>query len=515
VTIPRWPRLEPATVPALLAHAVERFGDDEYVITESDRMSFRQADDRSAALARRLLAAGAGKGTRIGIVLPSGIEFAVAFLAVARIGALAMLFSSTYRPNELRRVLRAGDVDTLIAPRVLLGRDYAPTLEAAVEGLAEHGPGPLHLLSMPYLRAVWSVGGTDRPWATPVDLGDDAPATVDASLLAAVERAVAAADTLVSICTSGSSAEPKLVLHTHGASVRKVHPSTGLGLAPSRPGERVLVAMPFFWVGGPQSLLGSLHTGSALIAQERLDAEATLALVERERATSFGGWAALIETLRSHPSAAGRDLSSLQAHPPLLRSSRGDPVNVGMTETFGPHHDPALFEYRIVDPDSGERLADGEVGEFCVRGLGLTSGIYKREREATFDPDGWYRTGDRGYIEGGRVFFAGRYSEMLKSAGANVAPAEVEQLLLTFPEIAEAYVVGVPDPARGDEVVAVVVLAAGASLDEAALRARAKQQLSSYKVPARIVAVASDAVPRLATGKPDKRTLAALVAVET
>ena len=502
----------PATVPALLARAAERFGADDYVVTETDRLSFAEADRRSALLARQLLANGVGKGTRVGIVLPSGPDFAVAFLAVARIGALAMLFSSTYRPAELERVLRIGDVDTLLAPAVLLGRDYTEALEATAPGLAGHGPSPLHLESLPYLRSIWLVGESDRSWATALD-GRDAPLlAVDPSLLAAVEAQVNPADLLLSICTSGSSADPKLVLHTHGAVVRKVHPSTGIGLAGSWYGHRAFVAMPFFWVGGPLCLLGSLHTGTALVCQERFDVDAAIALMEREHVTTIAGWRARVEQLRDDALVSGRDLSALTELAPFVRSSRDDPVNVGMTETCGPHHNPELFDYRIADPDTGAELSNGEVGEFWVRGFGVMSGKYKEEREDTFDADGWFHTGDRGYLEGGRVFFVGRYSEMLKSAGANVAPAEVEQVLLTFAGIDEAYVVGVPHADLGDEVVALVVPAAGAVLDAEDLTARLKVLLSAYKVPKRFVVLAPDEVPRLATGKVDKRSMAARVA---
>jgi acyl-CoA synthetase (AMP-forming)/AMP-acid ligase II len=497
----------PDTVPALITEATERFGDREYVVTASDRLTFRDADRRSALLARRLLAAGVGKETRVGIVLPSGIAFTLAFLAVARIGAMAMLFSSTYRPRELARVLRITDVDTLIAPRVLLERDYQATLEAAVEGLAEHPAGPIRLPSMPYLRSIWLLGGSDRAWATPIDLADTSPPMVDAELLAAVESEVAPADMLVAISTSGSSADPKIVTHTQGACVRKVHPSTGLGLPPSNPGERVLQLQPFFWTAGPQGLLGAMHSGSTIITQERFEPESALHLIERERVTIVAAWTSLLNTLMNHPAAASRDLSSLKPRPPSLLSSRGDPLNFGMTETLGAHHNPALLKYKIIDPDTGERLPDGEVGEFCVRGFGLTAGFYKREFEETFDRGGWYRTGDRGYLENGRVFFKGRYSEMLKSAGANVAPAEVEQVLTSNPDVMEAYVIGVDHADIGEEVVAILVPASGATLDKTALRAYAKENLSSYKVPARFVVLDSTSLPRLATGKPDKRAM--------
>lgn len=510
--VPRYvlPELDhPATIPALLARAAERHPDLDYVVTPTDRLTFGEAAERSAAVARDLLAAGVGKGTRVGMVLPSGPEFAVVFLAVTRIGALAMPFSTTSRPAELAKLLRAGDVHMLVAPAVLLGRAYAPALEAAIDGLAGHGPGPLYLESMPYLRSIRLLGGADRAWARALD--DRAPPerAVPPGLLAAVEAEVTPADWALSLCTSGSSADPKIVLHTHGALVRKAHPSTGLGLQASIPDQRVLVAMPFFWVGGPMCLLGALHSGSAVIAQERFDLDEAVDLVVRERVTMIAGWPARVAEVRARAEASGAGLA-LAPQPPLLHSSRGDPVNVGMTETCGPHHNPDLFEYRIVDPETGVELPDGEVGEFHVRGAALTAGIYKREREETFDPDGWYPTGDRGYLEGGRVFFAGRYSEMLKSAGANVAPAEVEQALLAFPGVAEAYVVGVAHPDLGDEVVAVIVPEAGATLDGDDLRQQAREVLSAYKVPRRFLVLDADEIPRFVTGKADKRAIVAL-----
>ena len=108
-----------------------------------------------------------------------------------------------------------------------------------------------------------------------------------------------------------------------------------------------------------------------------------------------------------------------------------------------------------------------------MRGLRAHGGLYKREREDTFDAEGWYHTGDRGYVEDGAVFFLGRYSEMIKSAGANVAPLEVETVLLSFPEVARGVRRRTPHPNRGEEVVAVVVATSGVEIDTDDLRARA------------------------------------------
>src|SRR6185312_11825354 len=131
----------------------------------------------------------------------------------------------------------------------------------------------------------------DRSWVTPVtfDAVDDSAVTDE--LLAAVESEVAPADAAVVVYTSGSAAEPKAVVHTHGTVVRKTSTGSNLGLQGSYPGHRVLCAMPFFWVGGVQMLAGALHSGSAIVCQERFDAEGALDLIEREQVTTMLGWA--------------------------------------------------------------------------------------------------------------------------------------------------------------------------------------------------------------------------------
>lgn len=513
------------TVPALLASAVATYGDADYIVTEGSRMSFREADERSRSLAKRLVAAGAGKGTRIGVVLPSSEDFATVFLAIGRIGAIATLFSTTYRPAELRRAMRIADVQILFAPRTLLGKDYEAHLEETVDGLAG-ATAPFRLPSMPFLREVWLVGGTDQPWATPIEIDgsdlDDHGISDD--LLAAIEDEVTPADALLVIWTSGSSADPKGVIHTHGVCVRKVAPSVGFGLQASwSHGGRILMAMPFFWVGGPQCLIGCLFTGSCLVTGERFEAASAIELIERERCTDLAGWPTMLETLRAHPDWERRDVTSLAQAPILLPrpvSSAGDGVNMGMTETFGPHRNltlfdhPALFDYKVVDHETGASLPDGEEGEFCVRGFGLMAGMYKKEREDTFDDDGYYHTGDRGYLEGSHIFFKGRYSEMIKSGGANVAPLEVEQTLQSFPEIRHAFVFGVAHPTRGEEVVAVLVAEDDMTIDPADIRQRTNKLLSSYKVPSRIEVLDVTQVPWLASGKPDKRSMRTAVEAE-
>jgi acyl-CoA synthetase (AMP-forming)/AMP-acid ligase II len=203
-----------------------------------------------------------------------------------------------------------------------------------------------------------------------------------------------------------------------------------------------------------------------------------------------------------------------------------------MTETCGPHtiddmrrdlpvHLRGSFgksvpglEHKVIDPTTGERLAAGASGEICVRGYSVMQGLYKVEREAAFDGEGFYHTGDRGrFDDGGNLFFEGRLGELIKTGGANVSPREVELALETVEGVKEAYVVGIPDPDRGEKVVAAVVVRAGAVLTTAQILAAVAKDLSAYKVPREILLYDRSALPFTDTGKIDKRSLQALIAV--
>ena len=490
------------TVPRLLARAVEAYSEQEYLITPAGRITFGEAERRSAELARQLIGLGAGKGTRIGIVYPSSPEFVVAFLAAARVGALAVLIPSTVKGPELRTALRLSDAAIAVAPGRILNRDALSLFEEAVEGLSTAGMR-LFLPSAPSLRHVLIEGAEQRPWSTPLA---PPPAEITPELLAHVEAEVHPSDELLMLWTSGSAADPKGVVHTHGAAVRKVAPQVGLGLRPSSPG-RVFTTMPLFWVGGPQSLLGALYSGAAILCQERFDSGEALDLIRRERGDSIVGWRFMMERIKSDPQWVS---DPLDVEPVVVStvSSRGDSPNLGMTETLGLHLPGDNFEYKVVDPATGLNVADGEEGEFRVRGLTLMSRIYKREREETLDRDGYYPTGDKGYIENGKIFFTGRYSEIIKTSGANVSPSEVEKVIGRFPEVETVVVYGRASD-RGQDVVAALSLRPGAVLTGDEVVSRCRAELSGYKVPRIVHVLPPGGIPMLAGGKPDRRAVRA------
>jgi acyl-CoA synthetase (AMP-forming)/AMP-acid ligase II len=532
------------TIPASIRRAAQEFGDHDFIVMPDRRMTYAQADAASQRVAKELLASGIGKGTRVGLLDTFSTEWIVAWLAVARIGALLIPFGSTLRPPELRRALRHADAHTLIVPPTMLGKDMHEFVEEAVPGLADSGPSPLFLDEFPFLRDIRISRPSDRAWASSLALGvDDDPSAagraVSDALLLGAEEEVFPSDLMVVVYTSGATSDPKGVVHTHGSQVRHGYNLAYNFASPTGPDDRTFCTLPFYWAGGLSFvLMGTLHQGATVLCVEKFEAGTALDLIERERATKVAAWAPTIAGLMQHPTFADRDLSSVAMFAPR----DGPPVDqelrhgsLGMTETSGPHTAgppeeaarvlpeslrgsfgrplPGL-QHQAVDPDTGAHLGEGEAGEICVRGYSVMDGMYKRERADVFDDDGWYHTGDQGSFRDGLLFFTGRLGEMIKTGGANVTPREVEVALEAYPEIELALVVGLPDPERGQLVTAVLVPAPGAAIDVDEIRARLRKEISGFKVPRRFVLMARDEVPWLPTAKPDKRTLVGLLQPE-
>lgn len=500
-----------ATLGECISRAAREWPDNEFIVLPNRRMTYAEADRVSRRLARRMLAAGIGKGTRVGLFYTYSLEWVVTWLAASRIGALVMPFSTIYTPSELRTVLRIGDVSVLLAGPTMLGKDMHTFLEDAIPGLAGgDGTRPLLLPELPYLRSVWITGPTDRSWAVSVPLGDDLLVpeedSVSEELLAAAEGQVVPSDLATVVYTSGSSALPKGVMHTHSSLVRTTAPFAALRGGST---SALFNAFPFFWIGGFLVLGGAMQAGLTVCCLERFEPEAALDMVEKERCAAVLAWPSLIQSMRTHPSFAGRDLD----HCPVLVSGPSDvavlntpvpgiPAHRGMSETVGNWNG---VERKIVDPETGRGLADMEEGELLIRGYGMTQGYYKKERDEVFDADGWLHTGDRAFMFENRPYFVGRFYEMVKSRGANVSPREVELVLESFPDVAHALVFGLPHPEMEEEVTAVVVPAPGHTIDVADLQARARKELSSYKVPTRIEILSEEGeIPWLGSGKPDK-----------
>jgi acyl-CoA synthetase (AMP-forming)/AMP-acid ligase II len=528
----------PATVPEFIRTRREAFGDRPLILLGDRQITYAEADARSARLARGLLASGLAKGARVGVLMPNGPEWVVAWLAAARIGCVVVPLNTFSKPRELAFVLRHADVHALLAVPRLLGNDYLARLEACASGLAAaRAPQGLWLPELPQLRHVFVWGGCDRGWARSdrdLESAAEAQAGPSEALLAEIERTVAPADPMAILYSSGSTAEPKGAVHGHGSLLR--HALRLNAFRELRADDRIFSPMPFFWVGGfVFTLLAAMHAGAFLICEESFEAGETLRLLEREHATIAAAWPHHAKAMLDHPSARERDLSSLRAgnlhallpeglrpRDPELRSN-----SLGMTETAGPHTIDRMdvdlperlrgsfgravpgLEHKVVDPETGATLPPGTPGEICVRGDSLMQSLHKIEREDAFDRDGFYHTGDGGFFDAdGVLFFQARLGDMIKTAGANVSPREVEVAIEALPEVQAAFVVGVPDPVRGQDVAAAVVLDAGRTLDAVSLRERLRGELSAYKVPRHVFFAPRSELPFTDSGKIDKRRLA-------
>ncbi|MGE2834918.1 class I adenylate-forming enzyme family protein [Mycobacterium sp. SMC-4] len=496
------------TIDATLRRQAQTRGNHTTVVDPDNRVTFGELERSTRELAAGLLEAGVNRGSRVGLVMPNGVDWIRVAFAVTRIGAVLVPLSTLLAPRELSAQLRRAAVQQLITVEEFRGHQYRRT----VDGIRPE---------LPALNKVW----------TPQQVMSLPRKAVSDAVVDEATAGVRPSTELAIMFTSGSRGAPKGVVHSHGSALGAVRSGLHARCVTAR--SRLYLPMPLFWVGGfGAGALTALVSGAMLVTEPIPSPETTLALLERERVTLFRGWPSQAEALAACAGTA--DLSSLQPGsleallPERLRSPKGARANLfGMTESFGPYcgfpADTDMprsawgscgrpfpgMEVRIVDPDTGTRLGAGQIGEIQIRGPHVMRGIVARPRHTVFTADEFYPTGDLGRFDGdGFLFYHGRSDDMVKVSGATVYPSEVEDALRTIPGVQAVAVTDVPGP-RGPQVAAMVV--SDADVDE--LRAAARTLLSSFKVPT--VWVRADDVadiPRGATGKIDIAALRARLA---
>ncbi len=529
------------TTGELIKFAASKFGDKTFAVSSDHRVSFADAEHESALLARGLLASGAGKGTRVALLAPNGPEWIIGWLAATRIGCVVSLLNTYSKVRELGYLLRHSDSQIVLMVDGHLGHDYLERMEQAAPTIDGQVNERIFIEELPYLRSVWTWGfSAPRSWNGPVASLAQRASTVSPSVFAEVESEVTPADPMAVVYSSGSTADPKGAVHTHGPAVRHAH---NLWQMRDITSDDVLYTpMPLFWVGGLSfTFIAALHAGATLVFENQFDPPKTLELIERERVTQVLGWPHMAKALADHPDFLTRDMSSLRSAGPagafLLPPDQQEEAalpranSLGMTETFGPHtfdhRDNILppekegsfgfsvpgVQHKIVDPLTGTDQPVGESGELWIRGYSLMQGLHKRERAEVFTEDGWYRSGDGGYFDAdGHFYFTGRLGDLIKSSGMNITPRDVELVLESHGDVVMAFVCGIPAGVRDEDVVAAVALRPGAAVTEDELRAFVKDDLASYKVPRHVAVFASQTeLPMLDSGKIDRRALTAML----
>src|SRR6478735_4080958 len=482
----------PDTIDGLVRVRAEDEGDKPMVIDTDSRITYAELDATTRDLAAAFIAAGGGKGSRVGLIMPNCVQWVQIAVALTRVGAVLVPLSTLLQPPELVVQLRVASVQFLVAVREFRRHRYLDDLEPERS-------------TLPALREVWPADG----------LPQGSSAVVDE--MAAV---VTPSDTLVIMFTSGSSGPPKGVIHSHGNALVAVR--SGLAARCIDADARLYLPMPFFWVGGFGSgVLSALLAGATLVTEEIPRPETTLHLLERERVSLFRGWPDQAEALARQSASVGADLSTLRPGsleallPPDHRAAPGARAKLfGMTESFGPYcgypADTDMprsawgscgkpfdgMQLRIVDPDTGRPVPAGTIGMIQIRGPHTLRGICRRSREELFTPDGYYPTGDLGHLDDdGFMFYHGRSDDMFKVRGATVYPGEVEEALRTIDGVKNALVAEV-----SGAVGAVVIC--DTTIEH--LRTTARKRLSSFIVPTVWLLVDSDEdIPRGSTGKVD------------
>jgi len=532
-----------STWPALFSGVVAARGRHDALVVAGQTLSYDELDRCTARMARALLAIGAGKGTRIGLLAPDGALWITTFIAGLRIGALTTVISTLCTPPELAHILRNSDIQIFIGARQFLRHDYARTLAMALPGLGEQKAEALRLPAAPYLRSIWLDDALALEWARSIDAADegllaraDAADAPDEALLAAIEQQVAPSDDAVIVYTSGSTSAPKAVTHTQWTVAR--HPAELAKYFLLRSSDRMMPLLPAFWLGGMAMALEVLSVGATLVYPPSPQTEVVLDAIQRFNVNRVNSWGDLLVKLREAAIARGIDVDAIVGLGPF-RDERGElippPLQVnmlGMSESFAPHSAERLdlrlpehkarssgravngYERRIVNPETGVPVPPGEIGELQLRGGALMSGLYKVERRNVFTPDGYYPTRDLARIdEDGHLYFVARLGDMIKTKAANVSRLEVEAALRTLPEVELPIVAGIPDPELGEMVAAAIVPAKGTTPTEESLKAALRGTLSSYKIPRRIIFISPEDVPRTATGKIKLFELSGMIAL--
>lgn len=473
---------------------------------EGRTFTYAELDARASRAAHGLAALGVAQGDRVALFLPNLPEFAIAYFAAQKLGAVAVSVNALLKTEELRHVLTDSGAAVVFTTAALLA-EIAP-LRGGV----------------PTLREVVVCEGEAGDERTLDDLCHDQP---DGFRAREMERD----DPAAILYTSGTTGKQKGAVLSHGNVVSNYHATNHC--VGSRPGDRHALFLPLFHCFGQDFILNAgLASGGTILLHRRFDPETTPALLRGERMTHLYA----VPTIYIYLLNAGvgpaelpdvRYCFSAAATMPVevarrWRQAFGMPVfeGYGLTETspFAAYnheyaHRPGSIgtpienvEMKVVGPDDAE-VADGEWGEICIRGPNVMLGYFNRPAEsAEALRGGWFHTGDVGYRdEDGFFWLVDRVKDMINAAGFKVWPREVEEVLYALPAVKECAVVGIPDAVKGEAVAAFVVLAAGAAVSADEIEVFCRERMAAYKVPRRIELV--DAVPKSPTGKILKRML--------
>ncbi len=519
-----------STLPELIAWRAGRDGDAVAVVSEGQRITYAELDERIRRTSAGFEALGLKSGAHIALLGPNSADWLVAALGAQRAGFVVDCFNTWARAWDLEYLLSAAHAEVLVTVSQSRSIDILGELRSIAEGLWTSRVST----AFPELHHLVLLGGessaTAPPaWAIPFEhLSSAPPSNLPTRALAD--------DIAYVLYTSGTTSRPKAVPLRHRALIENGY-SIGdrLGLDSD---DRVWLGSPLFWsLGCANAVMAAFTHGARVVLQERFEGASAIELMTTEQCTAAYLLPMISAELIDAGGATLRENAALRkgltiGTPEEVRQAiveLGIPelCNVyGSTETYGNccvtpstmpleerlrSQGPRLpgFEMRVVDPETGDVVPLGDSGELQMRGRVMTGYIDAPElTTAAFTQDGWFHTGDVVRIlDDESMEFIGRATEMIKTAGINVSPVEVETFLATHPGVGQVGVVGAAHPTRGEVVVAFVVLRSWSTATAEELREYCRDALAGYKVPWIVRVV--DRLPTTVTGKLMRRDLIA------
>lgn len=532
------PWVEGFTIGQALRQTAQKFPDAEAIVFPqfNTRLTYRDFDRQVDGVARGLLALGLQRGDHIAIWATNWPQWVLLQFASARVGVVLVCINPAYRSSELAYVLKQSETQVVFLIDKFRSSDYYAMLHEAVPELATSSPGNLVSASYPKLRQVVSIAPQSSPgmqgWDDFLQLGQ----AISPAALAERESQLSPSDAINIQYTSGTTGFPKGATLTHRNLLLNAYYIGDCLQFTER--DRLCIPVPFYHCFGCVlgTLTASLRGTAMIIPFEHFQPQATLDVIESERATALYGVPTMFIAQLDHPTFAGRDFSSLRTG---IMSGSPCPIEImrrvvnemhasqitcgyGLTENSPiitlTHIDDPLelrvttvgkpipgVEVKLLDPVSGEEVGNDTNGELCVRGHGVMLGYYNMPEAtaAAIDRDGWLHTGDLARrLPNGYFRITGRIKDMVCRGGENIYPREIEEFLYTHPAIQDVAVVGVPDPKYVEEVAALIRLKPGASLTEDEFRQFCRGQLAHYKIP-RYVRFVQE-FPQTVTGKIQK-----------
>lgn len=492
--------------PYILERAGELAGKVAFIDGATGRtMTYGEFEDAVRRQAGGWLESGLAKGDVVAVMAPNCPEYGVIFHAVALAGGVITTVNPTYTPGEVHHQLVDSGATRLVTIPMFLETATAAIADSAVKEVYVIGEADGY-------ASIASLGSGPRAEQVPVDLDD----------------------VVVLPYSSGTTGLAKGVMLTHRNLVSNIEQT--LGTVTVGEDDAFVAVLPFFHIYGMQVLMNlGLRAGATIVTMARFDLEQFLSLHREHRLTCAFVAPPMVVALAKHPVVDNYDLSALRwilsAAAPLsadlaIECGRRLGCEVvqgyGMTELSPVSHvtPSGMFkpgsvgvtvpntEVNIVDPATQLPLGVDEDGEVWVRGPQVMKGYLNNESATkhTIDDDGWLHTGDIGHIDAdGHLFVVDRLKELIKYNGFQVAPAELEALLLTHPQIADAAVIGLPDDEAGEIPAAYVVLKQGQDATAADIQGFVAENVASYKQVRKLTFV--DAIPKSASGKILRRVL--------